>query len=57
MPEPGMNPAFASERFARHALGVRFQDLPEDWSGGRVFILDTIGSHQDRRRGCRPSWA
>jgi aconitate decarboxylase len=34
----------ASERFARHALGTRFEDLPEDAVlQAKTFILDTIG--------------
>ena len=39
-----MKPVFASELFARHALGVRFEDLPEDAvRQAKTFILDTIG--------------
>ena len=37
-------PVLASERFARHALETRFEDLSEDALGqAKVFILDTIG--------------
>ncbi len=34
----------AAERFARHALEARFDDLTEDAIGqAKVFILDTLG--------------
>lgn len=42
--ERGMNHPIASERFARHALGTRYEDLPDDAVlQAKTFILDTIG--------------
>jgi aconitate decarboxylase len=39
-----MNPSVASERFARHALGTRYEDLSDDAIlQAKTFILDTIG--------------
>ena len=39
-----MNHALASERFARHALSMRYEDLPADAIlHAKTFILDTIG--------------
>src|SRR6516165_8713913 len=39
-----MNHALASERFARHALSMRYEDLPTDAIlHAKTFILDTIG--------------
>jgi aconitate decarboxylase len=39
-----MNHPVASERFARHVLGTRYEDLPEDAVlQAKTFILDTIG--------------
>ena len=39
-----MNNPLASERFARHALGTRYEDLPDDAIlQAKTFILDTIG--------------
>jgi 2-methylcitrate dehydratase PrpD len=39
-----MNRLVASERFARHALGTRYEDLPDDAVlQAKTFILDTIG--------------
>jgi 2-methylcitrate dehydratase PrpD len=39
-----MNHPVASERFARHALGTRYEDLSDDAVlQAKTFILDTIG--------------
>ena len=39
-----MNHPLASERFARHALATRYEDLPDDAVlQAKTFILDTIG--------------
>ena len=40
-----MTPALASERFAKHAVGTRYEDLPPDAvQQVKTFILDTIGA-------------
>src|SRR6516162_4371094 len=42
--ERRMNHPVASERFARHALGTRYDDLSDDAVlQAKTFILDTIG--------------